>query len=545
MADTNKFTEGQKGLHVDPQTGEKSTVVYSVKRGGWETPEDYVANNNVETNGAKGFMENIGNALVNPKNREMLGGLAGGITGAALAPETGGLSVAIPILSAMFGGAAGNSSAQAQEQGKVDPIEALMGGVRQGGWETGGQALRLPSALGMDKRLYRGTGNFVTGAGLTPEKARDAVDFAFKNGIITPSGAERAGLAANDRTNSAVQMATANRPPVAGYLPQATELHIAGNAPPTVAGGRPGVQQAEIAGRANDIIGAGGVPRVNPQYSGEMRDNIANGVHQPQGSGDVLSGAGTIRVPRNLREGEHWMPGNGAPIGMVDPARIVNSGMPDVAIELNKRAHNQDALQQMSDFIDRFYKQKGSTPLSISDVNDIRQAEQRLGKSFYDAQGRIADPNNEVNAMNHSGMGSGASKVLKEEVPSTAQSLKDAQDSIYLQRAIQPTSERAQGSIPFLNATGGMWRGALAPGVVGAAHMSGASWPTAIGAGLGTWLATSPEALRGTAIYGLNRLMGHSGPAIMRGVHGVWGAANDDSENEKQQRALQMLLNAK
>ena len=87
------------------------------------------------TNTGGGFKDTV------TKNLPTLLSIAGGVGGALLAPETGGLSLALPALLAGAGGGLG-SAASNQIQGKPEDIKADFGQAALGaGSEFGGQLL--------------------------------------------------------------------------------------------------------------------------------------------------------------------------------------------------------------------------------------------------------------------------------------------------------------------------------------------------------------------------------------------------------------------
>lgn len=80
-------------------------------------------------------LRSMAGSVIDPKNRPALGGLIGtaisAAPAAALAPETGGLSLLLPALMAGVGGAAGSASADLGTSGKVDPARMVDQGLDQ------------------------------------------------------------------------------------------------------------------------------------------------------------------------------------------------------------------------------------------------------------------------------------------------------------------------------------------------------------------------------------------------------------------------------
>ncbi|HVA88378.1 MAG TPA: hypothetical protein VNL71_00910, partial [Chloroflexota bacterium] len=72
----------------------------------------------------------------------MAGGISGSVVGDALAPETGGLSMLIPVLASAVGGGAGNAVEQKLTTGKINPKAMAIAGAEQGGGELAGQGLQ-------------------------------------------------------------------------------------------------------------------------------------------------------------------------------------------------------------------------------------------------------------------------------------------------------------------------------------------------------------------------------------------------------------------
>lgn len=154
-----------------------------------------------------------------PEDYPMIGGIAGGLLGAA---TTGG--VLAPVLAALGGGMSGSAIQQQMENGtgqgtqnspKVDPVQAIVEGAKQGAWELGGQTLGA-----LQRRL--GAGLYATGSGLSrPQFSQNfptAVQEGLEGGrgtlpIFTAAGARRAYARVGDVPQQMVESAQANGTP--------------------------------------------------------------------------------------------------------------------------------------------------------------------------------------------------------------------------------------------------------------------------------------------------------------------------------------------
>lgn len=108
-------------------------------------------------------------------NGSTIGSIGGGLLGAALAPETGGLSLAIPALLAGSGAVAGNVGSQVannQDVGSYDSIksdvgQAALGGLSEFGGQVAGKAIGKAGEYASSLLSSKGEGLALASTGIT------------------------------------------------------------------------------------------------------------------------------------------------------------------------------------------------------------------------------------------------------------------------------------------------------------------------------------------------------------------------------------------
>jgi hypothetical protein len=323
----------------------------------------------------------------------MLGGLVA-------APMTGGASIPAAMAAAGLGAAGGaglgsianaamggeNGPKTAGDVAKTMATEGALGAAGEG---LGQGAARIASVGG--KLVYK--------TALRPSMAlqRDFGDIAatgLREGTpVSQSGAHQTmetigGL--GQQTRDALAARDAVRPAVRGYLPPAQGVEL-------------------------------GAAPIHPTMP-NLRDPRSAGVllrDAPQTAGPVSTAA------------------HGS---MIAPAEIAQRGLAPVRAELSDRALAGDATDQLAALQERFLSQR-PTPLTLTEAQRLKQAEQALADSAYRAE-QMGNPVNGVDPQFHQGVARGAREAIEQRAPEVIPLNKRTQGLIGLSRAIEDATRR-------------------------------------------------------------------------------------------------------
>lgn len=288
-----------------------------------------------------------------------IGGTIGSFAG-------GGKWNPIGMAGAAIGGVAGEGFKQTANalRGRMDLVPDSMGeqlteigkqGALQAGAEGGGRILSA-GLKAVAKPIY----NFGLAAskGLRREYP-DLAETGLHAGIAVSSrGTEKAGrllTSASKKTDDALAARDAYRPPVRGYLPEATESIPLGARP-----------------------------------------------------------SRSLPSPAVLQRPMKSVPGPGAPPTMIDPREIAGA-LSGARGELSERALGAADVDQLGQLESQFLAQQ-SRPLSLTQANAMKRAEQKISDASYRAA-EAGHPVNAVEAQFHKSIAKGAREAIERKAP--------------------------------------------------------------------------------------------------------------------------------
>ena len=172
------------------------------------------------------------------------------------------------------------------------------------------------------------------------------------------------------------------------------------------------------------------------QAKDALRPNVAGYLPPAQGV-PLPSLTGTLM--RDAPEAAPYV-GTAAHGSMVNPREIAQRGLGEVRSELSNRALTDDATGALDALQQRFLAQRGQ-PMTLQDVQAMKQAEQELANAGY----RAEDAGNPVNAIEtrfHQGVARGSRAAIEDRVPSVGPLNAQTQDLMGVQQAIENATMR-------------------------------------------------------------------------------------------------------
>lgn len=306
----------------------------------------------------------------------------------------------------------------------------LLGGSVYGGLTKGAQtALEATSPrlmelalqrTGMMRRDFPGTARRLVEMGIRPSANIDQI-------LAGTTPAHRAMAPIEDTLQQLIREVDAARPPVAGYLPEASTAVELGGRTPVPRGGRPSVQMpAELTG---EHIHSSFGPE-HPILSGEVADLA---------KGDTVAGRGTVR----LRQ-PGGAPGAGAPASMSDPAEIARRARAFAAHEGNVNQLGQVGGAE-SEALDRLVEEYlRMNPRPMTATENLAQ------KRAYGS--RAAHPTSEVSplATNAKNFNRGIERAHRQEL---FRKLPDAEDALSKEQDLLGALVAQEANVPGYRTT--------------------------------------------------------------------------------------------
>jgi hypothetical protein len=376
---------------------------------------------------------------------------AGATIGGALA--SGGSSL-LPQLGLAALGAAGGAGygllakgAQTGDYGTITGNAKEM--ATQGAMSAAGEGIGqgVTKAVGViAPRIYRGV--LRPSNSLQRDFGKDLSQKAFDAGLpVSEAGAATADQrigALSQQVAGELAAKDAERPIVRGFLPPAREsiplgaAPQAGEMPMTVSGAqaiplrRPPMNTAGTARYAERLPG----DPVETLYSSFLNET---GHRIPALPSPELAGPGVV-----LRDAPaEAYTGMAAHGNMVNPREIAQRGLAGPRADLANRALGGDATSELDALQQRFLAQRGQ-PLTLQDVQRMKQAEQGLADSAYKAEA-MGHPVNGVDAQFHQGIARGSREAIEQRVPSVGPLNAQTQDLIGIRNAIENANMRNVG----------------------------------------------------------------------------------------------------